>query len=132
MCRAKSFNRNPLMSCRNSRLPDCWCFINILKCELLIVVSCSNFFIRFLMFKLLQLLMLVKVFVYKYVNKPDHTSIFVLPYFILFRPMLVNQDFIKADYILFTSAMVLWDLLVELYCTLNSFSAFLMLLYLMS
>lgn len=77
--------------------------------------------------------MLVKVFVYKDVNKPDHPSILLyVPHFILFTPMLVNQDFVKADSILFTSTMVLWDLLVKLYCTLHSFSAFLMLLHLMS
>lgn len=75
--------------------------------------------------------MLVKVLVYKYVNKPDHTSILLFPHFILFSPILVNHDFIKAGYILFTSTVVLWGLLVKLYFTLHSFSAFLMLLHLM-
>lgn len=75
--------------------------------------------------------MIVKIFVYKYVNKTDHISIFLLPHFILFNPLLFNQDFIKADYVFFTSTIVLWYLLVKVYFTSDFFSPFLMLLHLM-
>lgn len=71
------------------------------------------------------------IFVYKYVNKTsDHISILLLPHFILFNPILFNQDFVKADYILFTSTTVLWYVLVKVYFTSDFFSPFLTLLHL--
>lgn len=84
------------------------------------------------MCKLLQLPMLFKIVVHKFVNKIlDHTSTLLLPHLIVFNPILFNQDSTKAGYILLTSTAALWALLAKLYFTSDFFPAVLVLLDLM-
>lgn len=98
MCRAKSLNCYSLMSCNARSLADSCCFLyQNLKSEFSILVFCSISLLGHLIFKLLQIPMLVKIFLYKYVNKTSNPTSVLLPRFILFNPILVNQDFVKAD-----------------------------------
>lgn len=113
---------------------SCWLLLGFfnqhLKSEFLILAFCSSYLLELSILKLLQLPMLVNIFLYKYVSKTDHTGI-LLPYFLLFNPILSHQDFVKGDCVLFTTIMVLWYLLVKVYFTSDFFPSFLMLLHVM-
>lgn len=80
------------MSCNARTLADFCSFLyQNFESEFLILVFCSIFLLGLLIFKLVQLPMLVKIFVYKYVNKTDHTSILLLPHFIFFNPICLTK-----------------------------------------